>query len=68
MMPGPSLTRLMRIRHIDPGRPLETGQTVLELFRVADAERGDGATHLMFRDHRGWYCADGRDCPDEACL
>lgn len=63
MMAELSATRLMRIRRVDPGRSMETGETVLELFRMTNAAEGGDATHLVFLDRCGWYCAHGRDCP-----
>jgi hypothetical protein len=63
MMAALTATRLMRIRRIDPGGSCEAGETMLELFRMRNAAEGDDATHLVFLDRRGWYCAHGRDCP-----
>lgn len=54
--------RQVRIKPLDPVTKCGAGTSVEELYRVEERVDGRKSFHLVFRDHRGWYCEHGRDC------
>ena len=59
----PIVTRLLRVRTMDPRATSGPETTVLELFRLEERIAGGVRPHLVYHDREGWRCVHGPDCP-----
>ncbi|GJG88517.1 hypothetical protein tb265_36980 [Gemmatimonadetes bacterium T265] len=56
------VTRLVRIKALDPCARCGPNTSVEQLYRVDEQVAGTATVHLVFFDRHGWYCVHGASC------
>jgi hypothetical protein len=56
------VTRMVRIRAMDPIEKCGKGTSVTQMYRVEERLDQARINHLVFFDRHGWYCEHGKQC------
>ena len=56
------VTRMVRIRPMDPIEKCGKGTSVTQMYRVEERLDQTRINHLVFFDRHGWYCEHGKQC------